>query len=103
MSTWILHGVSPREVVRPATDAIRFEDPQQVVFEREKELARTGIALATRSTAQLVVDATAFMALGAQNMEATSGQDGLLLRRALGFKMGQMRQVVGVFLVLTAF
>ena len=55
----------------PVEHLVVAEDAHQVVFERQEELGRAGIALAARTTAQLVVDAPAFVALGADHIEAT--------------------------------
>jgi hypothetical protein len=43
---------------------------QQIVLEREEEARAAGIALAARAAAQLVVDAPALVALGAEDVEA---------------------------------
>ena len=48
----------------------RAEDAHQVVFERQEEARAAGIALAARAAAQLVVDAAALVALGADHVEA---------------------------------
>ena len=57
----------------------RAEDAHQIVFEAKEECRTTGIALATGSTAQLVVDAAAFVAFGGQNEQATCGFDSLFI------------------------
>ena len=48
---------------------------KQVVFERQEEATLAGVALATRTTAQLVVDSTRVVALGAEHVESTQGAD----------------------------
>mmetsp|Transcript_22686 Transcript_22686/g.37284 ORF Transcript_22686/g.37284 Transcript_22686/m.37284 type:complete len:344 (-) Transcript_22686:1815-2846(-) len=46
---------------------VRAKDAHQVVFERQVERCAAGIALTTRTTAQLVVDTAAFVTLRGQN------------------------------------
>ena len=48
-------------------DAVRAEQPHQVVFERDEELRRARVALAAGTAAQLAVDAARFVALGADD------------------------------------
>ena len=50
-------------------DGARREEAQQLVFEREVEATLAGIALATRTAAQLIVDAPRVVALGAEHVE----------------------------------
>jgi len=50
--------------------ALGSEDPQQRIFEREKEPARTRITLTSRAAAQLIVDASGLVALGTNDMQA---------------------------------
>ena len=59
-------------------DPFAGEDPHQVVFQRQEELRTPRVALAARAPAQLVVDAPAFVALGADNVQA-AGFDDLLV------------------------
>src|SRR6187397_2636639 len=54
------------------------EDAHQVVFQRQEELRMPGVALPPGAPAQLVVDATALVPLGAQHVEA-AGAERLLL------------------------
>jgi hypothetical protein len=44
---------------------LRAENAHQIVLQRQEEFGGAGIALAARTAAQLIVDAPAFMALGA--------------------------------------
>ncbi len=67
-----------------AVHALRTEDAHQVVVEREVELGAAGIALAARTAAQLVVDAAALVALGAEHVKSAGLQRDLLLRADLG-------------------
>ncbi len=58
-------------VLQQALDPLRVaEDAHQVVFERQVEAARAGIALAAGTAAQLVVDAPRLVALGADDVQA---------------------------------
>ena len=68
------------ELLQHAVHAARAEDPHQVVFQRQVELGAAGVALAAGAAAQLVVDAPAFVPLGAEHVEA-AGVDRLLLLR----------------------
>jgi len=45
--------------------AVGGEDAHEIVFERQEELGSAGVALAAGAAAQLIVDAAAFMPLGA--------------------------------------
>jgi hypothetical protein len=49
---------------------VRAEDAQQIVVEAEVEARQAGVALTARTAAQLVVDAAAFMAFGAEHEQA---------------------------------
>src|SRR6267378_7806587 len=49
------------------------EDAHQVVLHRQVEAARARVALAARATAQLIVDAAGFVALGADDVQAAGG------------------------------
>ena len=51
------------------------EDAHQVIFEREIEARRAGIALATGAAAKLVVDPPRFVAFGAENVQAADRGD----------------------------
>ncbi len=53
-------------------NAARAEQTHQVVFERDEELRRTRVALASGASAQLAVDTAAFVAFGADDGQ-TSG------------------------------
>ena len=66
------------EPLHQAGDAVRPEDAHQVVFERQVEARRAGIALAAGAAAQLVVDAPRLVTLGAEDVEAAE-RDHLLV------------------------
>ena len=55
--------------------ALGAEDAHQVVFEREIEQRAAGVALAAGAAAQLVVDAAALVALGADDEKTAGGQN----------------------------
>jgi hypothetical protein len=67
--------------------ALGAEDAHQVVFERQEELRRAGIALAAGAAAELVVDAAAFVPLGAEDMEPSGGDHFLLVLFAIGLNL----------------
>src|SRR5439155_25321535 len=76
-----------------AADAVRAEDAQQVVLEREVEARAAGVALAPRAAAELVVDAPGLVALGADDVEAAELDD---LRVLLGDDLGPLVQGAAV-------
>ena len=55
--------------VHDGGDPLRPEDPQEVVFQREVEAGRPHVPLASRTSAELVVDPAAFVPLRPQDME----------------------------------
>ena len=67
------------ELAQHVVHALGAEDAHQVVFKREVEFGGAGVALAARAAAKLVVDAPAFVALGAKHIEPASRQRDLLL------------------------
>ena len=66
------------EPLQHRVHALGAEDAHQIVLQRQEELRAAGIALAARAAAQLIVDAAAFVPLGADDVEAAGG-DRLLL------------------------
>ena len=68
------------ELLQHRIHALGTEDAHEVIIEREIEQRAAGIALAAGTAAQLVVDAPAFMALGADDEEAAGVDDSSLLR-----------------------
>ena len=90
----------------PVEHLVVAEDAHQVVFQRQEELRRAGIALAARAAAQLVVDAAALVALGADHVEAArlahdlavaldAGADLGLDPRELGLALGLVGELGG--------
>ena len=59
------------------------EQPHQLVLEREVEAALARVALAAGAASQLVVDAAALVALGAEHVEAAELADLVAVGRAL--------------------
>ena len=72
------------ELLQHAVHALGAEDAHQIVFERQEEFRVAGVALAAGTAAQLVVDAAAFVPLGAEHVEAAGGERLLLQARDLG-------------------
>src|SRR5579862_4212859 len=58
---------------RELRDALRAEEPHQVVFEREVEHALPRVPLAARAAPELPVDAAGLVALGADDHQAAGG------------------------------
>ena len=80
--------VHDRGDVRPA------EALHQVVFERDVEAGRAGLALAAGAAAQLVVDPARLVPLGADDVQAAQLHDALLV--ALGQRDELVPEPVGV-------
>ena len=59
--------------------ALRPEDAHQVVLQAQEEFRRAGIALTARTAAQLVVDAPAFVAFRADDVETAGGERALFV------------------------
>src|SRR5919204_952162 len=68
---WMIDWLDLEARHQPA-DAVRrrAEDLHEVVLEGDEELARAGVTLAAGTTAELVVDAPALVALGADDVQA---------------------------------
>ena len=76
------------QAVHDRGDAVGGEDAQQRVFQRQEEAAGTGVALAPGTTAQLVVDATRFVAFGADDVQAAGRQHGVVAHLPVGLERG---------------
>ena len=70
-------------------DPLLGEDAHQVIFEREIEAGRAGIALAAGAATQLVVDAARFVAFGAEDVQSASGDHFVVLSVGLLFVAGE--------------
>ena len=76
---WMIASPSLQaELDQHGVHAVGAEDAHQIVLKRQEEFRLAGIALASRAAAQLVVDAAALVAFGADDVEA-AGRDRLLL------------------------
>src|SRR6267142_3140817 len=63
------------QALHDGVDPLSGEDPQQRIFEREKETRGARVPLPARAAAQLVVDAARFVSLGADDVQATRRDD----------------------------
>jgi len=72
------------QTVHDRGDALRAEDAQQIVLQRKVEAGGPRVTLPAGTAPQLVVNATALMALGAQDEEA-AGSDDLAVLLTAGF------------------
>ena len=61
------------ELLQHAVHALGAEDAHQIVLQRQEEVRMAGVALAAGAAAELVVDAPALVALGADHVEAADG------------------------------
>ena len=62
-----------------ALDPVAAENPHQIVFEAQVKPRRSGIALAPGPAPELVVDPAGFVALGSEDVEASHGDDPVVL------------------------
>ena len=60
-------------------DTVAGEDAHQVVFERKEETRRAGVALASRTPAELVVNPARFVTLGAEDVQSAESHHFLVL------------------------
>ena len=63
------------QFVHDGGDVFRAEQAHEVVFEGEEEARGAGVALTAAAAAELVVDAAALVAFGADDVEAAEGGD----------------------------
>src|SRR5207253_11468764 len=63
------------EAFHPAHEAVAAEDAHQIVLEREVKARCTRIALTSRSSAKLIVDAPRLVPLRADDMQAAETDD----------------------------
>jgi hypothetical protein len=83
------HALFHAEALHHALHAVRAEDAQQIVLEREIEARGARVALAAAAAAELVVDAARLVTLGAEDVEPARGVDLLALLRARLLVVGQ--------------
>ena len=75
------------EALEQGGDPLAGKDAHQVIFKREVEATGARIALPTGATAELVVDAAGFVALGAEDVQA-AGRDDLVMLLLRGAGVG---------------
>ena len=85
--------VEPHPLHEPG-DPLRGEALHQVVVEGQVEARRAGVALAAGAAAELVVDAAALVALGADDVQAARRDDALVVLLGDRLRLGE-RRVVG--------
>src|SRR5262249_42117033 len=71
------------EFLQHSVKLVGSENPHEVVFKRQEEFGMTRIALPTRATAQLVINAAAFVPLGAEYKEPAGAKRLFLKSRNL--------------------
>ena len=67
------------QLCQHAIHALGTENAHQIILQRQEEFGITRIALTARATAQLIVNAAAFVTLGSQNVKTTR-LEGLFLQ-----------------------
>ena len=77
------------ELLHDALDLVSAEETDQVVLQRDVEAAFARVSLASRTSAQLVVDAARFVAFGADYAQAACCDDFFMLFGADGFELLQ--------------
>ncbi len=93
---WVSASPCSRLVVhQPGEHRLRAEDAQQVVVEAQVEFGQAGVALAARAAAQLIVDAPALVALGAEYVEPAELEHALLLRLDFGTDLFRLGVIFG--------
>ena len=66
------------ETLHDRAEALAAEDAKQRIFERKIEARRPRVTLTSGATAELIVDTPRFVALGADDMEPTGRDDGVV-------------------------
>ena len=69
----ILHA----QLIHNACDIITAKETHQIILQAQEEFGGAGVALTSATATQLVIDTAAFMALGANDMQATQLGDAL--------------------------
>ena len=91
------------ELLQHAVHPLGAEDTHQIVFQRQEEQRGARVALAAGAAPQLVVDAAAFMALGADDEQAPGGQNLIAgaghLGRDIGAHHFRLAAAAGQFLL----
>ena len=78
----LFHAQAQHEVLH----ALAAEDAQQIVLQGEEETRAAGVALAAGSSAELVIDAPGFVALGGHDVEAAQSGDFVVFH--VGMRLG---------------
>ena len=73
------HALFHAQPLQQLRNPLLREDAHQVIFKREIEARRAGIALPAGASAKLVVDAARFVALRAENVQAADSGDFVVL------------------------
>ena len=89
------HALFHAEPLHQARDAVRAEDAHQVIFERQEEARRAGVALAAGASAQLVVDAPRLVTFSADDMQAAEVHNFLVLFVGLALEVPEDAIPVG--------
>ena len=76
--------------------ALAAENAQQRVLERQIEPRRAWVALPTRTAAQLVVDASRFVALGADDVQPAGGEDRVVSNLPFGAELPDLQILLGL-------
>ncbi len=82
-------GLALGPLVEEEVQPLRPEQPHQFVFERNVEARGAGVALTSGTAAQLVVDAAAFVALGAEDVQPAETDHFLPVRPARLLRLRQ--------------
>ena len=77
----LFHAEAEHEVLH----AFAAEDAEEIVLEGEEETGGAGVALAAGTATELVIDTAGFVAFGADDAEASDGDDFLTVGIAVGF------------------
>ncbi len=86
------------ELLQHPVHAVGAEDAHQVVFEREVEFRAARVALTAGAAAQLIVDAAAFVAFGADHVETARFERELFLRLDVALHFGNLARALSVVL-----
>ncbi len=78
------------QLLHHAGHAVGGEDPHQGIFHGEVETGGARVTLTTGTAAQLVVDTTGFVTLGADNVQTTGGQHRIVTHLPGGFQLGNL-------------
>ena len=83
------------EPLHDARQPLAAEDAKERVLERQVEARRTRVALPARPSPKLVVDASRFMPLGADDVQAPGGDDRIMANLPFGAELRDLLLLVG--------